>query len=929
MSPPSGARLGRSLGFPPAETAVTAVRSRSVGYTLRRSRKVRGEQRHKTIHLVLSSEGGSSHVTAMVGGIAACGATLAAGLAAGRTNTRRPTTRRRPTIVLFDESCARGDSSTLRAASTISSGRSESQENQLPTSPNSASAPSRGELGRLFYALDQGTGRLGPHEIRQAAIELSDKYSLGLAESDTDRLVQFLQGYEPEYVDEKDCVHRDAFVNGFRGLGIVLARLTKHNLTAYQMRTVVGAAFKHFDLNNDGVISQEELRTATSELGVQMSDQDVKILHRFIAPSCNTPLQKDDVPIWEKISSAFQATLQQTQKRYSVESVDTLIARMSKAPQMPNTWEQQFCWVQQHVCEVAEHWASALELAVSAAGMGVAAQYAADCLDGVNALAEADWHRAAPFLTFLALGVMDFARELDEMALKEMTVDEALLYAVVLREKGFSQVQFRQLLACKGCRWTIYQAGDVLNKPDDRVLSFMVRGRAQATDDASKEGAVVRPGTVIGAAKFLRDDASSEPFTLFAEDRVVCVSWDHDELRSLLAHHDELAVCMDKVLAGGLSNKLRIKKELKAKQAAAARPMRKAFKFAEVPETPEEELSEEDTGIEAKKTNSATRRSEEFLEEVRWLRLHLLMLRRHASSTGMRTHAKPIMDVALNWLDTMSKEMINDVQRRGVLRTWYGVQQVVDALKAPKSTFQDVCGQAFNFWHSLDDAVNINNVLSDYSGAFLLVYGAWHHMCAQNGCLTDDFDAKQFMMLMGIWGVRTTGHAFRKTAEDLPAEEAVLYAKGGFEEAGFTAGEFRHLLHAGAAKCEKLQLGEVKVVGLSGPTLHMVIEGTARVAGNSYAPGTTLSAREFLGQDALGVQDPLLACPRMQCRLEATDEETTILAWDVAQLQAELARDSKLRMKMLRMVTLSMADRLLRDTMASEVEVAHQSALAA
>jgi len=857
--------------------------------------------------------------------------------------------RRKPTIVRFhDQRCGdatpnshtEGDVEDGATSGSCNFGdpQPEAESQQAAEAPAAAgtsrTAPSRAELQHLFDALAQGHGCLGVHEISQAAMELSGKYSLGLTPDDADRLMQFLQGYEDVHIGED--IHRDAFVQGLSGLSRVLAQLKERNLTASQMRTIVAAAFEHFDVNSDGMISQEELRAATTALGMQLSEQDVQILHAFIAPSSSAPLQKDSVPIWEKVASAFERLAGQTQKRYSVDSVGTLIARMSKTPEIPNTLELQFCWLQQHVCEVAEHWADALELVVSAAGMGVAATYAANCLDGTQALSTADWHGAEPFLTFLALGVMDFAKELDEIAMKEMTVDEALLYAVVFRDMGFSQVQFRQLLACKGCRWTVSEAGDVINKPDDSALSFIVRGSAKAQDSTcSTAGAMVRPGTVIGAARFMRGNSSGEPLDIVAQERMVCVSWDVDELRDLLAHDNELAMLMDKVLATGLANNLRIVKSVQEtgwKRNLARAGARKAVGEPSLVEDPAglDASSEEDEGLAMKKTDSGTRRSQNFLQEVRWLRMQLLRMRRHTNKSGWREQAKPIVDVALGWLGTASREMMSDVERRGVLRTWYGVKQVFDALKAPES-FQDTVSQAFNFWHSLDGVLNVKNVLNDYAGASLLVYGAWHHLCSLSGGPSDDFDAQQFMTLVGVWGVRSMGRTFRKTVEDLPTEEAELYAKGGFEEAGFTAGEFRHLLHGGAATCEKLQPGEVRSAGLSGPKLKLLIEGTVRFCGNSHGPADTkLSAREFLGQHALGVQDPLLTCPRAQCRLEAV-EEVTILVWDVTQLKAELARDSKLRMKMLRMVTLSMADRLLQDTMTidNEMGVAPRAAVAA
>lgn len=851
--------------------------------------------------------------------VAGAGAMMSA-----RRSTRRMKTRKGSSIVICVGERT-GDTPTSRRAgkkgmlleqvATPSSARamdspSRSRDMMLSLgpdmdSPRSRSAPSRRELARLFDTLSQGMGRVGLHAVTEAALELSEKYQLGLELGDMERLMAFLEEYNESVTPSSSTepyINRKAFVSGFRDLGIVLAQVKTQNLSASQLCVVVGAAFKHFDLDSDGKLTVEELKAATQVLGLELSEYSVEVLHRFIAPTCVAPFQSNDAPIWEQIGNAFQATWEQTQRRYSFDSVNTIMARMSKVPETPSSRQDPFGFMQKQVCEIAEHWADAFELAVTTVGMTVAAQYACDCLDGVQAISSADPSKAAPFLTFLALGVMDMAKSVDEMQLKEMTVDEALLYAVVFRNKGISQVQFRRMLSLKGCRWTVSGAGETLNESDDRLM-MMVKGRAQTRTQATAV-----PGTLIGAATYLRN-TDIKPLPLVAKVGVTCVSWDSKELRELLDHDSELSLAMDKVFAAGISTNLQLyTKEGKrsgSKSGAALAPVQEA-----------------DDGMALTKRASTPKRMEDFLEEVRWVKLQLLTMRRRAreSKEMQGLPLLEVVDTALTWMDTATKEIRCDVERRGLLRTWYACKQIVDSIQSPKSA-QDALSKVGNSWHALDELVNFNNVLSDYSGAMLLVYGAWLHLCSMNGTPVDDlFDPTQFAVLAGICGTRWGGKLFRSKVEDLPEEEAKLYTAGGFEEAGFTAGEFRHLVKAGAAKVMKLAPGEVKVVGgIAEPALYMCMEGNCLVCGNCYPDGMEFRAREFLGQNELGVQDPVLTCSRQSGRLQAV-EETTMLVWDMEQLKEILGADGKLQMKMLRMVTLSMADRLLRNNVEIEDE---------
>ncbi|CAK0852793.1 unnamed protein product, partial [Prorocentrum cordatum] len=110
-----------------------------------------------------------------------------------------------------------------------------------------------------------------------------------------------------------------------------------------------------------------------------------------------------------------------------------------------------------------------------------------------------------PFVLFLGMTGVNMTKELDNLVIKEMSEDEALLYSQAFHREGFSQAQFKRLLSCPSCKWGVAQPGEVLNSSDPTRLKLIVRGSARVAATASGAPAVDLPApTSIGATRFLR-----------------------------------------------------------------------------------------------------------------------------------------------------------------------------------------------------------------------------------------------------------------------------------------------------------------------------------------------------------------------------------------------------------------------------------------
>jgi len=106
---------------------------------------------------------------------------------------------------------------------------------------------------------------------------------------------------------------------------------------------------------------------------------------------------------------------------------------------------------------------------------------------------------AAPFLLFLGLGAINMGKALDDFVLKEMSEDEALLYAQFFYSHGFTQAEFSKLCRCPGCHWAKAQPGEVINHADDHRVKLVVKGSTRVTKaGVPGPGVHLRAGSSVG-----------------------------------------------------------------------------------------------------------------------------------------------------------------------------------------------------------------------------------------------------------------------------------------------------------------------------------------------------------------------------------------------------------------------------------------------
>jgi len=498
----------------------------------------------------------------------ACGEDLSIKSAPSAVN--RPTLprgwRSTPRMLSFSTLGGGDDTSPTSMADEV-----EDVTDKMSPAPSSISAPQTPLLPRLgeedftemFYTIDHAnTGYIDFAGVQDAVQLMNQEFRLGLLPDDAGRLFAFLGGDLGDV--DHSRINQKAFVEGFNELFKVFLRLSRQ-LTLGQLRVVVAAAFERFDLNGDGHISEEEFLTACGVLGLEMSVEEAKTLHRFFAPSESLQLKQatvaDSRPFWEKWGSAIQSSFDQMRKRYQLDSVGHLGGKVLAAMQAPGTPGEKLERAAAAACDATEHIAAAAELAVTGAGVAVASQYIGESIHGAQDLMSVDLGEIAPFLMFLGLSTVNLAKELDELTLKEMSEDEALLYAQVFHSGGFSQAEFRRLLSCKSCRWGTVEAGEKIFSESESSLKIIVKGEAHFNEDGNT--IPMRGGSIIGATQYLRGHNLWDPNAVRTTEKTTFITWDCNDLHHCLAHNKEMALRMDRLLATDMAAKIRAEERLK------------------------------------------------------------------------------------------------------------------------------------------------------------------------------------------------------------------------------------------------------------------------------------------------------------------------------------------------------------------------------
>lgn len=425
-----------------------------------------------------------------------------------------------------------------------------------------------GDFGATFDVLDyRGIGNIGLIEIQRGISVINKRHDMGLCDDDSRRLLEFIHGPLKGATAHRCRVTRAAFVREVGRLCGIIKSFRGH-LSLSQLKVVVTAAFERFDINMDGKMSAEEFASAAVVLGLELRYEDATYLHRFFAPNEGRTIEQasltDGRPVWEKCGDALKRCLERMHRRSGWRSTEHIVGRLREAMDEPGSVQDKVGRARDVAWNAAEEVADAANLAVDVAGMALSVQYVAEGLQQsgqeLDAGELAVW---SPFLALIGLVVVNFAKEVDEFVLKEMTEDEALLFARVFHPAGFSQAEFRRLLGLRGCRWQTAARGDVLSDPADASLKVVVRGSVEVRRSpclsAAAGGSVQLPeGTAINASIFLRGNSLWDQEALVANEDVLYIAWDPAPLHQCLEHHVEMGLRMEAILVTSISSGLRL-----------------------------------------------------------------------------------------------------------------------------------------------------------------------------------------------------------------------------------------------------------------------------------------------------------------------------------------------------------------------------------
>lgn len=409
--------------------------------------------------------------------------------------------------------------------------------------------PSEGSLIALVDSLRSGTLEdwLSIEDVRRGIDALNRDYNFGLSPADADRFCAQIAVSDEKNLSPAKGVRSEAFISHIRRLGQILRRVYRV-VTMEQLRVVLLIAFNHFDLDCDGHLSLQEFCVAIVGLGLKLELNDAAYLYDFLGVSkCKEERALD----WNGVTSALGGLVEgaarsaQTTINNVAQDVQCLFSETSAPAKRALS------------LAVSQHAADAAEAAIDIFGITVTVQ---EVVQALHECAQAnicpDIACIGPLAVVLLAMAARAAKEVDAITVKEMSEDEALLYAVCFHGQDFTQAQFQRLVGCRNFRWGEAEPGEVLaDGASSGTVKCLVRGGAAVVAEGGHQ-MPLSIGNFIGDVAALDDVTRSEE-TVVATCKTVYVEWDAKDLRECLDHDDKASVRMGVLLADQMMERWR------------------------------------------------------------------------------------------------------------------------------------------------------------------------------------------------------------------------------------------------------------------------------------------------------------------------------------------------------------------------------------
>jgi len=332
-----------------------------------------------------------------------------------------------------------------------------------------------------------------------------------------------------------------------------------------QLQEVLASALDRFDVNGDGHIDYPEFEAALRLLGIKLNQSSIQVLYRLLDPRRDGYLSLSEAldgkigtaSSMEKLTSAFEAAVKGQIKRKGLEKMSDMLKNSlagggsAKEKLQKGLSHLPFEVLQDSVGNLVD---------------GAAFLTASNCIlreiEGLDSWDKLEISSVAPLFVFLGLSGAYMLRELTKEAVKDLTQNEALLYAQLFRSYGFSRLEFRQLLRQADATWE--------ESPDDgeRVLDgnmlaqrlcLVVHGgcklystSSQSVDTPSLELSI---GGTIGEEPFLGRSSAVRYSRAVLEPGTRLVCWDVERLCKHLALHEATEHQLHGILAEAAARK--------------------------------------------------------------------------------------------------------------------------------------------------------------------------------------------------------------------------------------------------------------------------------------------------------------------------------------------------------------------------------------
>jgi len=326
-----------------------------------------------------------------------------------------------------------------------------------------------------------------------------------------------------------------------------------------QLQDIVIYSLDRFDLDGDRRISPEEFVAALTALGFKLPAVTVTSIFTLLDTDGDGYIGTSSAQSWgatsdlERIGTAFEGAMRTQFKRKGLDKVAEQLQSAMKNDEEVQIWEQMGLMMQSmaQFDKKSEVLQDFFDMGLNAGAFGTALLSLYNEVSGLQSWADLDLMNVAPFLIFMGMSGVHMARELSRHERKDLTEDEALLYAQVFQRHGFSVAEFYQLLRGGGATWEDVQDQRMVDTATTKHLSFVVRGGASMYDSHSPVGNCEKNsqvsahslgfGSAIGEAAFLQDERPTGGEFVVVEAGARLVNWDVDRLRRHLVLNEAAA----------------------------------------------------------------------------------------------------------------------------------------------------------------------------------------------------------------------------------------------------------------------------------------------------------------------------------------------------------------------------------------------------